>query len=372
MPDVTSKAGNPAAASPPPRRPERETMTGAGIHAAARRAASALADGTGPSELALARVVAFRGFGGRRAGEAVLLDRSGIVSGSLLGGLADDVLAGQLGEPAALIEVGVGDTDAVAAGMACGGVADVLTTTLECLGTHTLAALAEASRPVAIATLVPGDEPGPPLRPASLALVDEPATHSARRIGSLGETALDTQAESWCLAALRAGRAVGEVHTVAGHAVVVEAHVPATRLVVVGEAELATALGAQGRFLGWEVEVTDGPEAAVAVASLGPRDAAVVLSHDPDVDTPALAAALPTGCYVGALGSRHTQAARIERLTQLGVIRDDLGRIHGPVGLDLGARTPEETAVAIVAEILAHRSGRMAGSLREGSGPING
>ncbi|HLI45054.1 MAG TPA: XdhC family protein [Acidimicrobiales bacterium] len=358
--------------SQPPSQAERAETTGTGIHAVARRAASALADGARPGELALARVVAFRGFGGRRAGEAALLDRSGVTSGSLLGGLADGVLAGALGTPATLIGVRVGDTDAVAAGMACGGVAEVLTTTLECLGQDALAALAEASRPVAIATLVPGDEPGRALRAASLAMVDEPATRGARRLGSLGDAALDAQAEAWCLAALRAGRAVSEVHTAAGHNVVVEAHVPTTRLVVVGEAELATALGVQGRLLGWDVEVTDGPSAAVAVASLGERDAAVVLSHDPEVDTPALAAALATGCYVGALGSRHTQAARIERLTQLGVARDDLERIHGPVGLDLGARTPEETAVAIVAEILAHRSGRNAGSLREGSGPING
>ena len=108
-------------------------------------------------------------------------------------------------------------------------------------------------------------------------------------------------------------------------------------------------------------------------ADLRPSDALVVLSHDPAVDTPALAAALRSGePYVGALGSRHTQSARRQRLAAIGVPDAACDRIHGPVGLDLGARTPEEVALAVCAEILAHRSGRDAASLRAGTGPING
>jgi xanthine dehydrogenase accessory factor len=145
-------------------------------------------------------------------------------------------------------------------------------------------------------------------------------------------------------------------------------------LIVVGEGQLADALAAQGALLGWStlIESVWSETTAERVRSLGHSDAVVVLSHDHAVDTPALAAALATDCYVGALGSRHTQSGRRERLRALGLSDDALDRIHGPVGLDLGARTPEETAVAVAGEILAHRSGRSAANLRSTSGPING
>jgi xanthine dehydrogenase accessory factor len=97
-----------------------------------------------------------------------------------------------------------------------------------------------------------------------------------------------------------------------------------------------------------------------------------VLSHDAAVDTPALAAALASDAtYVAALGSARTQAARRQRLLRLGVSEADLGRIHGPAGLDLGARTPAEIALAISAELLAIRSGRAGASLRGREAPIN-
>ena len=107
-------------------------------------------------------------------------------------------------------------------------------------------------------------------------------------------------------------------------------------------------------------------------ASLGPRDAVCVLTHDPKFDVPAIVSALATKVgYLGAMGSRRTTDERGERLREAGVDEEGLARVMGPIGLDVGARTPEETAVAICAEIIALRTGRQAPSLRDRPGPIH-
>jgi len=109
-------------------------------------------------------------------------------------------------------------------------------------------------------------------------------------------------------------------------------------------------------------------------SALGPRDAVAVLTHDPKFDVPAIKAALATSVgYLGAMGSRHTHEKRVARLREEGVGDAELARIMAPIGLDIGSRTPEETAVAIVAEIIALRTGRTAdvGSLRDARGPIH-
>jgi xanthine dehydrogenase accessory factor len=106
--------------------------------------------------------------------------------------------------------------------------------------------------------------------------------------------------------------------------------------------------------------------------TLGPRDAVCVLTHDAKFDVPAIIAALATEVgYLGAMGSRRTTEQRAERLRDEGVTDADLGRLMAPIGLDLGARTPEETAVAICAEMIARRTGRDAPSLSQGTGPIH-
>ncbi len=340
--------------------------------------------GSAPAGTAFARVVAFRGFGSRRASEAALVGADGAVSGSLLGGLADDRLSGAA---RGLFEIAVGDTDAVAAGLACGGVATLLVSPVGSVPDAAWKAVVDG-RPVAVVSLPTGEVPADAAGRApgdadstdhgiatrSLALTEDPSTRLLARHGTLGDDALDEAGEAAARTALRGGRETAELHTVGDRTLVVEVYVPTTRLVVVGEATVADALAAQGALLGWEVAVRAGfgEDEAAVVQSLGPADAVVVLSHDPAVDVPALAAALQSRCYVGALGSRHTQARRREQLTADGVGDNALDRIHGPVGLDLGARTPEETAVAIAAEILAHRSGRTAAGLGSTSGPING
>jgi xanthine dehydrogenase accessory factor len=137
---------------------------------------------------------------------------------------------------------------------------------------------------------------------------------------------------------------------------------------------LAEALTRQVELLGWQASTTITLDDTLeAIERLTPADMVVVLEHHPRIATPALAAALRRRVgYVGALGSRRTQEARRRSLEAEGVTADALQRLHGPTGLDLGARTPAETAVSIVAEVLAVRSGRTAVALRDSTGRIGG
>jgi xanthine dehydrogenase accessory factor len=118
--------------------------------------------------------------------------------------------------------------------------------------------------------------------------------------------------------------------------------------------------------------VVDWPDRHLAGRELGRRDAVLVFTHDPKFDEPALRAALASGAgYIGALGSRRTHADRMQRLREAGVRDDELARINSPCGLDVGARTPAETAIAVLGEILALRAGRVGGRLADASGPIH-
>jgi xanthine dehydrogenase accessory factor len=150
----------------------------------------------------------------------------------------------------------------------------------------------------------------------------------------------------------------------------VETHLPRPRLFVVGRAELAADLVALAGWLAWEgVRTTDASE--VAIPTLGSRDALVVLDHGLQRTGPLLVDVLRSRCgYVGALGSRTTQQKRREHLRGLGVTEDELARLHGPTGLDLGPANRAEIALAICAEITAVRAGRRAGALRETEGRI--
>jgi xanthine dehydrogenase accessory factor len=115
-----------------------------------------------------------------------------------------------------------------------------------------------------------------------------------------------------------------------------------------------------------------GPIFAERGPSLGPRDAVCILTHDPKFDVPAIAGALDTRVgYIGVMGSRKTHAKRLERLAEVSITGADLDRVLAPIGLDIGARSPEETAVSICAEIIARHTGRGAPSLRDGSGAIH-
>ena len=336
---------------------------------------SAFASGT----VAIARVVSMRGFGSRRAGEALVLVDGALAAGTLLGGTATASIVEAAraslddGTGAMLIEVSIGDPEAVAAGLACGGSAKVFVQDARKIP-HTVWESVAARRPVAVVTSL-ADPTGHSLA-VGFGAFDGGRSAEPIVAGTLGDPGLDAFAVHRAAEAIRL-RKEGP-HIVENGPLLIEALIPVPHLVVLGIADLAGALRRQGELLGWTVEVADEREPGVTesvVASLGrigPHDAVVVLSHDIPASCAVLAEGLRTGCYVGALGSRHTQSARAEHLAAQGVPDTDRARIHGPVGLDIGSRSPQETAVAIVAEILADRSGRTAGSLRLSAGPING
>ncbi len=243
--------------------------------------------------------------------------------------------------------------------------------------------------PVALATVVEGPTAGAKL------LVDARET-----VGELGDPGLDRVVTRDARAALAAGSTDLRHYGPHGEArddavtVFVEAFAPLPRMVIFGAVDFTAALARVAKVLGYRVIVCDAravfatperfPMADEVVNDwpdryleglqnrLGSRDAVCVLTHDHKFDVPALAAALRTEVgYLGAMGSRRTHAERVERLRDAGVTDEELDRILAPIGLDLGARTPEETAVAICGEIIAHRTGRSASSLRDSSGPIH-
>ena len=118
--------------------------------------------------------------------------------------------------------------------------------------------------------------------------------------------------------------------------------------------------------------MVDWPDRYLAGRELGPRDVVLVFTHDPKFDEPALTAALASGAgYVGALGSRRTHGLRVERLRAAGVAQEDIDRIAAPCGLDIGARTPAQTAISVLAEIIATHTGRTGEPLSETSVPIH-
>jgi xanthine dehydrogenase accessory factor len=181
-------------------------------------------------------------------------------------------------------------------------------------------------------------------------------------------------------------------HAPASMPVFVQSFAPAPRMLVFGGVDYAAAVVRIGRFLGYRVTVCDArpvfatrrrfpdaddvvcewPANFLARTAVDERAAICVLTHDPKFDTPLLRAALrsPAG-YVGAMGSRRTHADRLRRLRADGLTEAELARLHSPVGLDIGARTPEETAVSIAAEIIQARYGGTGRPLRSAHGPIH-
>jgi xanthine dehydrogenase accessory factor len=248
-----------------------------------------------------------------------------------------------------------------------------------------------AEEPVALATVVEGPRPGAKLlvRPGH-----EP-------IGSLGDPDLDRVVARDAAGELEAGLTETRHYGLHGEArqrevsVFIESFAPPPRMVIFGAVDFTAALVRVAKVLGYVVTVCDARPAFATAArfpladevvvdwpdrhlakigdDLGPRDAVCVLTHDPKFDVPAIVAALQTRCgYLGAMGSRRTHADRVERLREAGVDDAGMRRVMGPIGLAIGARTPEETAVSICAEIIALRTGERPPSLRDSEGPIHG
>jgi xanthine dehydrogenase accessory factor len=262
----------------------------------------------------------------------------------------------------------------------------------------TLAARIRAEQPVGLATIVAG--PGLGLR----LLISPDCTPE----GSLGNAELDRIVARDGLAELEAGRSGVRHYGVQGQttpedldgeptvSVFVETWAPPPQMWIFGAVDFTAALARAAKLLGYRVTVCDAREIfatrrrfpmadEVLVTwpadvferrggTLTGRDAVCILTHDPKFDVPAVQGALATKVgYIGVMGSRNTHDKRLARLAEVGVTHsDDLARLMSPIGLDIGARTPEETAISICAEIIARRTGRNVPSLRDGTGSLHG
>jgi xanthine dehydrogenase accessory factor len=325
----------------------------------------------------------------RPPGASMVVAPGGTVSGSVSGGcvegavyeLANEVI--QTGIPR-LERYGVSDDDAFAVGLTCGGILDVFVQSVSRATFPELGLVAEDidnHRPVALATVIAHSDPAWVGR----RLVVRPDSVE----GSLGSLRADAAVTDDARGLLAAGRS--EVLTYGpdgqrrgvGMEVFVASHAPRPRMLVFGAIDFAAAVAQQGSFLGYRVTVCDARPVFATKARFPTADEVVVewphrylaaqadagaidgrtvicvLTHDPKFDVPLLQVAvrLPDVAYIGAMGSRRTHADRMDRLRETDLTESELARLASPIGLDLGARTPEETAVSIAAEIIAKRWG---------------
>ena len=299
--------------------------------------------------VALATVVATRRSAPRPVGSKLAVSERGELLGSVSGGCVESDVAVQAAEVIAegtprLLTYGIDDEQAWSVGLPCGGEIDVFVERFE------------------------GELPG---EGVTLTVLD------GERVGERRAVPLDA-----------IERGPSRVLELEGETVFAEVVAPAPQLVVVGATDTAEELSRAAGALGWRTTVIDPRPALVTRERLPSPDelvtawpdrleadadtAVVVLTHEERLDTPALTAALASPAfYVGAIGSRRTQEKRRSRLVEAGVAEEQLERLTGPAGLDLGAHTPAETAVSILAEVLAVREGRSGGRLAERTGPIH-
>jgi len=311
-------------------------------------------DGTAQRNAAIATVVATRSSAPRPVGSKLIVRDDGSIEGSVSNGCveSDVILAAQEGlaggEPR-LITYGITDEMAFGVGLPCGGEIDVFVEPYQ------------GEQPEVVLTVVAGGEVG-------AKLADPELEEAARRRGR------------------------SHVFELEGQTVFADVSVPPPRLFVYGAADTAEALCAAAKLLGWRTIVADArprfatrdrlpsadeilvlwPEEALAHVAPDAATSVVILTHDDKFDLPLVRAVLATeAIYVGWVGSRRNQERRRGLLLEQGVAEQDLERVSGPAGLDVGAASPEETAVSILAEILAVRAGRAGGRLKESSSRIH-
>jgi xanthine dehydrogenase accessory factor len=366
-------------------------------------------------EVGMGTVVATWRSAPRPAGAAMLVGPGGEAVGSVSGGCVEGALyelceqvVGS-GRPV-LQRYGVSDDDAYAVGLTCGGILDVF---VEPVSQRTFPELGQVAediaehRPVAVATVV--EHPDPLLlgrrlvvRPGE-ARPGDARTGETRHTGSVGSPRADGAVAADALGLLAAGRSDTLTYGPDGQRrgegmrVFVASFAPRPRMLVFGAIDFAAAVARVGAFLGYRVTVCDArpvfatasrfPDAdevvvrwphdylddEVTAGRVDERTVVCVLTHDPKFDVPVLVRALRLDrlAYVGAMGSRRTHADRLVRLREAGLGDDELARLSSPIGLDLGARTPEETAISIAAEIIALRWGGRGERLSGATGPIH-
>ncbi|TVT39854.1 XdhC family protein [Amycolatopsis rhizosphaerae] len=353
--------------------------------------------------IGLATVVSTFSSAPRSPGASMLVTQGGEAIGSVSGGcvegavyeLAQEVIAD--GKPV-LQRYGVSDDDAFAVGLTCGGIIDIYVERVDKESLPELGEVVESvhrGEPVAVVTVIEHADP------------DRKGRHmiiwSDRVRGSLGSERVDDAVVDDARGLLATGRTATLHYGLEGErrgegmSVFVNSFEPPPRMLVFGAIDFAAAMARMGSFLGFQVTVCDA-RPVFATASRFPfadevvvdwphrylkaeaeagridrRTAIAVLTHDPKFDVPLLEVALRLDVgYIGAMGSRRTHEDRLARLREAGMTEEELARLSSPIGLDLGARTPEETAVSIAAEIIALRWGGGGRRLAELSGRIHG
>ncbi|HEY3631672.1 MAG TPA: XdhC family protein [Jatrophihabitantaceae bacterium] len=333
----------------------------------------------------------------RPPGAAMLVGPDGTAVGSVSGGCVEGAvydLAAEVrdGRPSILQRYGVSDDDAFAVGLTCGGIIDVFVEPITRETFPDLDAVAadiREGRPVAVATLIDAADE---LRGRRLIVRPDAVT------GSLGSSRLDDAVRDDARGLLEQGRSTviryghdGE-RRLDNIGVFVASYAPRPRMIVFGAIDFAAAVARVGSFLGYRVTVCDArpvfatsrrfPDADEVVVEwphkyldhteTDERTVVCVLTHDPKFDVPLLEVALRRPlAYVGAMGSRRTNENRLAELRERGLSDDELSRLHAPIGLDIGARTPEETALSVAAEIVAARWGGTGSPLRDVGGAIH-
>ncbi|HUG47991.1 MAG TPA: XdhC family protein [Candidatus Limnocylindria bacterium] len=322
------------------------------------------------------RAVLLRAFGPapRPAGATLLVADDGRLAGSVSGGCVEgacveEVLRARRNGEARVVRFGISDEQAWDVGLACGSTIDVL---IQPELRPELEAAAGGPGGEVVVTPLPANSPGP--RDGA----HEPASAlPAAPVADLPQPLRVVAAE-----ALAAGRSV--VAESEGEQYFIEVFPVPPRLVVFGAVQEAMPLVRFARELDWRVAVVDArsafatrerfpqanellvgwPDEVAGSLRLEASDSVAVLSHDPKLDEPAIVAAIRAGCrYVGAIGSRRTQARRRERLRAAGLSEEEISGVRGPIGLALGGREPAEVALAIMAEVLAARHGASAAPL---------
>jgi xanthine dehydrogenase accessory factor len=346
----------------------------------------------------------------REPGAALAVSADGEVVGSVSGGCVEGAvyeLAVEVRESgrAVLQTYGISDDDAFAVGLTCGGVIDIF---VEPVGPEQypelgkIAAAVRANAPVAVATVIAG--PGRVgarrvIWPADGGAGGADGAARPRSSGTLGsgsrlDQAVDDDARGMLAQGLTGVRRYGPDGERRRDelSVFVQSFAPPPRMLVFGAIDFAAAVARAGKFLGYRVTVCDARQVFATAARFPDADEVVidwphrylsrqtvdertvicVLTHDPKFDVPLLQVALRTpASYIGAMGSRRTHDDRMARLREAGLSDDELARLRSPIGLDLGARTPEETAIAIAAELIQLRWGGSGRPLTATTGRIH-
>lgn len=345
--------------------------------------------------LALCQLAIVEGSAPLDAGAMMFVDAGGRIEGSITGGCVESAVAQEAaevlggGSSPRLRRYGISDELAGTVGLMCGGTVHVLIQLVEPDDEAFVAYLEAfvADRPVGMATLLDGPSAG-----RRVTVTEDGAC------GTLGgPDLLERNVEHDVRSSIEHGRSALRRYGVDGARLDGEiraqivVHAQAPQMIVVGAIDFSAALAPMASAVGFAVTICDPrtaflassrfdaavqtvarwPDELIGERSLGPRDAVLVFSHDPKLDVPAVISALESGAgYVGALGSRRTARDREQRLLEAGAEQEMLRRLHAPCGHDIGAATPEETAIAVLAEIVAHQAGRPGGELRAGEGPI--